>query len=216
MTFPTFYRRFLKSTIPFLLHPFGTRSKCLAQIALFLLLFPACSVQVKTTPIAVALTDGNHVTGGLIAVDSDLLVLSEDVSSASQVSSADEFPLTLIDFGLVDSVRILGGKYDRGGAVLGGLVGAVTGIFASGALDSASPNQERSRFAIGLGVGLVVGAGLGYVLGGMFTDSDIILAHPNDRDYTFLRQYAFYPDTIPPALELAIDSIEVNDESEQR
>jgi hypothetical protein len=57
---------------------------------------------------------------------------------------------------------------------------------------------------------------LGYFLGGMFTDSDIILAHPNDRDYTFLRQYAFYPDTIPPALELAIDSIEVEDEDNQR
>ncbi len=191
-----------------------SKKKSLAFFTLILLLFPACSVQIKTTPIAVALTDGNHVSGGLIAVDSDLLVLSEN--SENSVSATDEFPLTLIDFGLVDSVRILGGTYDRGGAVLGGLVGAVTGIFASGALDSASPNQERTRFALGLGIGLVAGAGLGYILGGMFTDSDIVLAHPNDRDYTFLRQYALYPDTIPPALELAIDSIEAEDEGNQR
>ena len=210
MTFPTFYRRFLKFTIPFLVHPFGNRWKSLACFTLILLLLPACSVQVKTTTVAVALTDGNHVSGGLIAVDSDLLVLSENVSSQ------DIFPLTLIDFGLVDSVRILGGKYDRGGAVLGGLVGALTGVFASGALDSASPDKERSEFAIGLGVGLVAGAGLGYILGGMFTDSDIILAHPNESDFTFLRQYALYPDTIPPPLELAIDSIEMEDQNNDR
>ena len=150
MTASTFYRRFLKFTILSLVHPFSKRSNPLACFTLILLLFPACSVQVRTTPIAVALTDGNHVNGGLIAVDSDLLVLSE----SEDVSASDEFPLTLIDFGLIDSVRILGGKYDRGGAVLGGLVGAVTGIFASGALDSASPDKERSRFAIGLGVGV--------------------------------------------------------------
>jgi hypothetical protein len=190
--------------------------KSLAFITLFLLILPACTVQLRTTPVVVALTDGNHINGALIAVDSDVLVLSEDVSSSMQVSSADEFPLTLIDFGLVDSVRILGGKYDRGGAALGGLIGAVTGIFVSGALDSTAPNRERSRFALGFGVGLVAGAGLGYFLGGMFTDSDIILAHPDDRDYTLLRQYAYYPDTIPPALELAIDSIEVEDENNQR
>ncbi len=185
------------------------KKKSLAFLTLVLLLFPACSVQIKTTPVAVALTDGNHVNGGLIAVDSEWLILSETGATL------DEYPLTLIDYGLIDSVRVVGQRYDRGGAVLGGLIGAVGGIFASGALDSASPNQERTRFALGLGIGLVAGAGIGYLVGGMFADSDIVLAHPTDSDYNFLRQYALYPDSLPPRMEEVIDSIEAEDRANQ-
>ena len=194
--------------IPFCTKLMLHKKKSLAFITLFLLLFPACTAPVKTTVITVALTDGTHTGGGLIAVDSDWLILSDPEKNW------EESPLTLIDYGLIDSVRILGGKYDRGGAVLGGLIGAVGGIFASGALDSASPRQERSRFVLGFGIGLVSGAALGYFVGSHFADSDIILAHPDDTDYAFLRQYALYPDTIPHSLELAIDSIEESEESE--
>ncbi len=187
--------------------PTVRKKKSLALIVLFLFLFPSCSAPVKTTTIGVALTDGRYTGGGLIALDSVWLVLDDPDKAL------EESPLTLIDYGMIDTIRIIGTNYSRGGAVLGGLVGAIGGIFASGALDSSAPDKERSRFVLGFGIGLVAGAGLGYFVGSNFADTDIILAHPHDTDYDFLRQYALYPDTIPHALELTIDSME---ESEER
>ncbi len=174
----------------------------ISALSLVLILCSACTTQVRTTSIGVALTDGTHTGGGLIAVDSDWLVLGEYNTSPL------ESPLTLIDYTLIDTIKIIGAKYDRAGAVLGGLVGAITGIFASGALDSASPSQERTRFALGLGIGLVSGAGLGYLIGSHFADNDSVIAHPVDTDFISLKPYAVFPDTIPRWLELEIDSIE--------
>jgi hypothetical protein len=148
------------------------------------------------------LTDGTHTAGGLIALDTDFIVLNDPNRPFEDAS------FTLIDYSLVDTITIIGDKYDRGGAVLGGLVGAIGGIFLSGALDSAAPNQERSRFVIGFGAGLVIGAGLGYFLGGRIADDDIVLAHPSDTDYNFLNQYAFYPDGMPRFLEKKVHKIE--------
>jgi hypothetical protein len=175
--------------------------------ALFLFLLPSCGpVPLKTTTIGVALTDGTHTGGGLIAVDSDWLILNDPTKPL------EDSTLTLIDYGMIDTITIIGEKHDRGGAVLGGLVGAIGGVFVSGALDSASPGQERSRFALGAGIGLVVGTGLGYFLGGKFADDDIILAHPDDTDYDLLNQYALYPDGLPSFVQVAVQKIEAEEE----
>jgi hypothetical protein len=180
-------------------------TKYFIAFVLALLLFPSCADQEKSTTLDIALTDGTHTGGLLIAVDDNWLVLDE-TSEASP-----ESPVTLLDYALVDTVTITGAKYSRAGAVLGGLLGAVSGIFVAGGLDSASPQSERSRTIIGFGAGLVVGAAAGYFIGHAYSDTDIVLPHPTDDDYVFLRKFALYPDSLPHDLKFALDSVDAAD-----
>ncbi len=173
--------------------------------ALVLLLFPSCGNPEIAATLDIALTDGTHTGGLLIAVDDNWLVLDETGEASP------ESPVTLLDYALVDTVTITGTKYDRAGAVLGGLLGAVGGIFVGGGLDSASPQTERSRTILGFGAGLVVGAAAGYFIGHAYSDTDIVLPHPTDDDYVFLRKYALYPDSLPHDLKFSLDSVDAAD-----
>ena len=163
-----------------------------------LFLFPACNSE-KGSNVDIALTDGTHVAGQLVAVDTDWLVLDQRAGS-------HELPLTLLDYSLVDTVRISGQKYAPAGALLGGLVGALGGALVASGFDSTKAATEHTRVWLGVGAGLLAGAAAGYIVGGMIEDSDIVFPQPSPEDYSDIRVYARYPDTLPSALRAAIDS----------
>jgi hypothetical protein len=137
----------------------------------------------------------------LLAIDYNWLVL--DASDG-----AEDAPLTLLDYGLIDTITIVGNHYEKGGAVLGGIAGTVTGILLASDFDSTRLATERTRSLLGLGAGLVAGAAVGYLVGDIFSDSDTVFPHPDDSDYSFLRERAVYPDSLPPELKFTLDSVD--------
>ena len=177
-------------------------------IAILLVILPGCSSSNKETNIDAALTDGTHVSGLLLAVEDDWLVL--DLSPKEKESQ-----IALLDYGMIDTLRIIGEAKAENkfyGAVIGGGLGVAGGIFAANAFsfDSAKVAQTSAgKTVIGIVAGLVVGGAIGYFVGGAFHDSDIVVPQPEPDDYAIIRQYAIYSDSIPPELQAAIDSNEV-------
>jgi len=184
------------------------KMKFRSAIAILLIVLPGCSGSNKVTNIDAALTDGTHVQGLLMAVQEDWLVL--DLSPQEKESE-----IALLDYGLIDTLRIIGEARAENrfyGAAIGGGLGIAGGIFAVNgfSFDSAKVAKTTAgQTVIGILAGLAVGGVVGYLVGGAFHDSDIVVAQPEPEDYGIIRQYAVYPDTLPLELQVAIDSDKV-------
>ena len=182
--------------------------RIILAIAVLLVILPGCSTSDKPTNVDAALTDGTHVAGLLLAVQDDWLVL--DLSPQEKESQ-----IALLDYGMIDTLRIIGEARAEDriyGAAIGGGVGIAAGIFAANgfSFDSAKVAQTSAgRTVVGILVGLVVGGAIGYFIGGSSHDSDIVVPQPEPDDYAIIRQYSVYPDTLPLALQIAIDSDKV-------
>ncbi len=160
-----------------------------------------CSGGRHTANLDIALTDGTHVQGRLVAVDTDWIVLD-------QIPGETDLPLMLLDYGLIDTVTIPGRDLQVPGATLGGLVGAVSGLFISSGwtFDSTTIAKHPTRSILGFTAGLLAGAAAGYLVGSAYTDSTLIFSQPDSMDYVYLRTRARYPDTIPHWLRQEIDT----------
>ncbi|GEM_PF-2577074 len=152
----------------------------------------------------IALTDGTHAGGWLVAVTDDWLVLDHG-------RNARKYPLLLLDYSLIDTIVVQGQSLGASGAFWGGLIGALGGALAASGFDSSMASKEHTRTYIGLGAGAVAGAAVGYLIGRGVGDTDIVLAQPDAADFAFLQQYALYPDTLPHDLERMLDSVSMAD-----
>lgn len=171
-------------------------------LLVLLLILPSCAQESKTTMLDVALTDGTHESGILLAVDYNWLVLD-------QGEHTDVSPIGLIDYGLVDTVTVKGNDYSQAAGGLGSVIGAIAGVItANKVAPSANPT---TRGIIGGAVGFIAGGALGYFIAQNFGDSDIVLPHPTDSDYVWLRQRAVFPDSLPPDLKMTLDSVDEAD-----
>src|SRR5579883_186403 len=174
-------------------------------LLLFLLLFlPSCESQ-KASDVDITLTDGTNVGGRLVTVDTDWLVLDH-------VETLDKAQLMLLDYSLVDTLRVFGrstAQSQGAGAVVGALVGIAAGIFVvgGGSFDSAKlASRGGTRITLGAVAGGLAGGVLGFWGGTLLKDTDMVFPQSTPEDYNFISQFARYPDSIPPNIRTAIDS----------
>jgi hypothetical protein len=178
----------------------------LRTFALLILLtaFTACGQPVRN--VHVALQDGTHVAGLLLAVEEDWVVIDRN-------ATIPEPDIMLIDKAVVDTLVIPGVMSDIGRAefaIIGAGVGAIGGYWAGEGYvpDSGRPaDPKRATFAaVGAIAGVALGAGLGLVLSDVFKPGDIVFIRPEESDYDSIRTYAKYPTGLPADLREALDS----------
>ena len=171
---------------------------------LALLLLTGCAEEAHR--IAMTLSDGSHVSGLFLSVEDDWLVIDRNIS-------APEADLLLVDKAIIDTL-VLTGRVETSDRLstmaLGAGGGALVGYWAGeGYLpDSTHPANPRRAGAATVGAlsGLVVGAGISYLLTDAFGARDITIVMPDQDQFDSISSFAKYPYGLPTYLRDAIDS----------
>lgn len=186
--------------------------KLLASLVLLAALSLGVVVDGTTTPdVNIALTNGRSFKGEIIAVRESTLVLGSrpGVSPVEMVS--DPRALLVVPFVQVQMITTESNTHPVTGMLIGAPIGCLAGTAIGSAVEvERQPNdsfgcnahaEHEANQATGMLVGTAVGMLAGCAIGSSVGEKAQVLISPQQRDFSFLKAYARYPNEEPASLK---------------
>jgi len=142
--------------------------------------------------VSLSLKEGNVVSGELLAVRENIIILCQEYSAREEELSKLTYPISMISSKDIKQLTIVGSSWIWEGIAAGAFAGGLTGMLVA---------SEGLEVMAGLVIGTWIGITAGWITGYALSSEEYVLQEPpTDYDWSVLKSLSRYPDKEPEYL----------------